>query len=236
MLLFTKESGINFQQNRRHTSSTMKRKIIAINFALMAILPIVGICNITKAAEPMEIVKPIPIESEAFTPKPSKIIEEVKVEEIPVEVSVEIPVKEYRYISECPLGAEIQEGIFDICEEYGISFEFVMAMIMQESSFRPEALGDGGKSKGLMQIQERWHKATMDEVGVTDLYDPIGNVEVGVAILQGYFEEHEDVYHVLMKYNGGASYANRMMNAGKVSDYAKEITERTVEYERSNGI
>ena len=213
--------------------------MIVINLALAAMLPIIGICNITNAAEPMENVTPIPIESELIQ-KQTKIIDEIfvteTIEEVPTEILVEIPTKEYRYIEGCPLSTEIQEGIFDICEEYGVSFELVMSIIMQESSFRPNALGDSGKSKGLMQIQQRWHYEIMEEIGVTDLYDPLGNVEVGVAILKDYFEEHGEIYHVLMRYNGGAAYAESMMKAGKVSEYAQQITERAVEYEKSNGI
>ena len=71
---------------------------------------------------------------------------------------------------------------------------------------------------------------------VTDLHDPLQNVKVGVALLCQYFEENDDVYYVLMKYNGGHAYANKMMKAGKVSDYAREITERAIMYERENGI
>ena len=111
-----------------------------------------------------------------------------------------------------------------------------MAVIMQESSFRVDACGDNCESKGLMQIQEKWHSETMKELGVTDLYKPLDNVKVGVAILSDYFEENEDVYYVLMKYNGGHRYANKMMKAGKVSEYAKEITERAIRYEEENGI
>lgn len=167
-------------------------------------------------------------------------VEVQEVPEIPELIQVskvdEIIQKEYRYISGCPLSFEIQQGIFDICEENGISFEFVMAMIMQESSFCPNALGDNCMSKGLMQIQERYHSETMEALGVTDLFNPLDNVKVGVAILCSYFEENDDVYYVLMKYNGGHTYANKMMKAGKVSDYAKEITERTMKYEWENGI
>lgn len=150
---------------------------------------------------------------------------------------MELPTeKEYRYIQDCPLSKEIQQGIFDICEEYNISFEFVMSIIAQESSFRPRVIGDGGQSKGLMQIQAKWHSETIEELGVTDLFDPLQNVKVGVAILHKYFQENEEVYYVLMKYNGGEAYANKMLNAGKISAYAIDITERAIMYEEENGI
>ena len=169
-------------------------------------------------------------EVHTITPQPIAAQEEAA----PIQI-IE-PVKEYRYIQGCPLSLELQQGIFDICEGYNVSFEFVMAVIAQESSFDISATGDGGDSKGLMQIQEKWHSELMEELGVTDLYKPLDNVEVGVALLQSYFMECEDVYYVLMKYNGGAKYAKDMRKAGKVSEYAREIVERAVTYELENDI
>jgi len=173
--------------------------------------------------EPMQVTREIEVVQEK-----SDVQEITEVKEVENE-------KEYRYI-DCPLSKELQQGIFDICESYNISFEFIMAIIEQESSFNIRALGDNCESKGLMQIQKKWHYELMDELGVTDLYVPLDNVKVGVALLSSYFEEDDDVYYVLMKYNGGARYANNMMKSGKVSSYAREITERSARYEEENGI
>lgn len=190
--------------------------------------PIENLIQPTQIEEPKEI---IPEHTETIISEPQ--IVNVPVEEIPTEVPVE---KAYRYIKDCPLSEEIQQGIFDICESYNMSFEFVMAVIFKESSFRPNVSGDNGKSKGLMQIQEKWHNELMVELGVTDLLDPLENVKVGVALLSSYFEESDDVYYVLMKYNGGYAYAQKMLRDGKVSKYAKEVTERAIKYEEENGI
>lgn len=146
------------------------------------------------------------------------------------------PEKQYRYIEGCPLSEELQEGIFDICERYNVSFELVMAVIERESTFKVDAVGDNGNSIGLMQIQPKWHGELMEELGVTDLSEPLQNVEVGVAILASYLEAGHEVYYVLMKYNGGAAYANRMIEAGEISDYALDVTETAYMYERENSI
>lgn len=142
------------------------------------------------------------------------------------------PVKEYRYIDGCPLDKELQEGIYDICEQYNVSYELVMALIKRESQFTINCVGDNGDSVGLMQIQEKWHYGLMEELGVDDLTDPLENVEVGVALLASYLEDSDNVHYVLMKYNGGTAYANRMIEAGKVSSYAQEITETAAMYEQ----
>lgn len=209
----------------------MKKIIMFLN-VIISLAMVLGVNEETE-----ETVQPKPI--------PIQIVEEIEIETEPEVQIVEfieeiepvqeiVPEKEYRYLLDCPLSEELQEGIFDICEEYNVSFEFVMAVIMQESSFKAKALGDNGNSKGLMQIQERWHSGLMKELGVSDLYVPLDNVKVGVALLHSYFEELGDVYHVLMRYNGGEPYATNMMKAGKVSDYAREVTERAIEYEESS--
>lgn len=178
--------------------------------------------SLKELEEPIQITKEIEV-----------VYAEPEVFEEPEQIE---PQKKYRYIKDCPLSKELQQGIFDICEEYSVSFEFIMSVIEQESSFDVYALGDNCESKGLMQIQKKWHYKLMEELGVSDLYVPLDNVKVGVALLSSYFEEDDDVYYVLMKYNGGARYANNMIKDGKVSTYAREITERSAKYEEENGI
>lgn len=171
------------------------------------------------------------------TPQATLTVTPVKVPKVTVKRDIKKPIPQPKYrCIECPLSEELQREIFTICESCNVSFELVMAMIKQESNFTTDAVGDSGRSVGLMQIQERWHYETMKELGVTNLYDPIENVKVGVAILQKSFLKNSEVYYVLMEYNGGTKYANNMTRAGKVSDYAKEITERAREYEKTNGI
>ena len=148
----------------------------------------------------------------------------------------EIQVLQYRYIKGCPLPKKIQREIFHICEDAALSFELVMSLICEESRWDPECISDDGKSVGLMQIQEKWHKELMDKTGCTDLTDPVQNVRVGVALLKRHFSTYQDPAWALMAYNGGQAYADRMIKANKTSAYAKRILRRAADYERSNGI
>ncbi len=142
------------------------------------------------------------------------------------------PLEEYfRCIEGCPLDEETQRGIFDICERYNVDYYFTMSQIYQESKFNPNLVGDNGNSIGLMQVQPKWWGELIEELGVTDLYDPLQNVEVGVAIMAKWFEVYGgEGYHALMAYNGGYDYAERMIAAGEVSDYATEIMIRAYIY------
>ena len=132
-----------------------------------------------------------------------------------------------------PLDAELQLYIMDLCEEANISAALVIAVIERESNYNASAVGDSGNSLGLMQIQPKWHQWRMDELGGSDWFNPYNNVAVGVHILEGLFDKYgDDVYLVLMAYNGGASYAEKMASKGIVSDYAINVDARAAELER----
>ena len=122
-----------------------------------------------------------------------------------------------------PLSESLQDYIFEVCADYDIDPALVMAVIKKESKFKANAKGDSGRSLGLMQIQPRWHQARMDRLGCPDLLNPYDNVTVGVDILAELFDTGKSLEWVLMAYNGGASYANKKVAAGEVSDYTRTV-------------
>lgn len=128
-----------------------------------------------------------------------------------------------------PLEKDLQLFIADLCEEMSIEPELVLAMIEQESQWNPEAVGDGGNSLGLLQIQPRWHSARMDKLGCTDLFNPYENVKVAIDILAEKMAAGKGTEWALMAYNGGNAYANSLKAQGKVSGYAKEVLARAEE-------
>lgn len=121
-----------------------------------------------------------------------------------------------------PLEAELQKHIANLCEEYHIIPELVLAVIEQESQFNPEAIGDSGNSLGLMQIQPRWHSERMQRLGCDDLLDPYQNVIVGLDILAEKMAKGSTEW-ALMAYNGGNQYADALQARGEVSEYAKAV-------------
>lgn len=101
----------------------------------------------------------------------------------------------------------------------------IIAIIEAESQFQSDATN--GECIGLMQINPRWHKERMERLGCDDLYNPLQNIRVGVDILSEKIEDYGRVDWALMAYNGGNSYANRMIAEGKISTYAMNIIERS---------
>ena len=122
-----------------------------------------------------------------------------------------------------PLDEDLQLFIIRSCEARHIDPAVVMAMIEKESSYTASAVGDGGDSLGLMQIQPRWHSERMLELGCEDLLNPYQNVTVGIDILATLSETGKPIEWVLMAYNGGVKYAYKKEAAGEVSSYAKEV-------------
>lgn len=124
-----------------------------------------------------------------------------------------------------PLEEELQDYIFDICEEYGVDPELIVSMIFHESNFDSAVIGenDSGYSYGLMQIMPRWNYERMERLGCLDLLNPYQNVRVGVDLLAEYIQKGYGIEWALMAYNGGPSYANRKAAEGVVSSYATRI-------------
>lgn len=134
-----------------------------------------------------------------------------------------------------PLSESLQDHIRETCEDYGIDMSIVMAMIERESDFRTDCMGDKGNSYGLMQINKKWHVERMKKLGCDDLLDPYQNVLVGIDFLAELSNRKEAKEHgikwVLMAYNGGASYANRLWKEGKVSKYALGVIDMSDNFE-----
>ena len=128
---------------------------------------------------------------------------------------------------------DLKQYIEKICEEYYICPDLIIAMAERESSLRYDAVSSAG-CVGLMQIYPKWHKERMERLGVTDLLDPKQNVLVAVDFLSELFERCEDIYAVLMYYNGGYSdkAGIRAYEQGVITRYALDIANRSEDLER----
>ena len=134
-----------------------------------------------------------------------------------------------------PLMHELQDYIFEECEEKEIDPKIIISMIAQESNYKSDVIGDNGNSLGLMQIQPKWHKERMERLACDDLLNPYQNIKVGIDIVYELKQENSDLYFVLMAYNGGRNYAYKRIDSGNISDYALEVIERSQQFERIGG-
>ena len=128
-----------------------------------------------------------------------------------------------RVYYDVPLSEDLQDHIFNLCDEKGIEYRVAMALIHTESRFDATCVGDSGNSLGLMQIQPRWHYERMEQLGCNDLLDPYQNVTVGLDLFSDLLEEYGEIEYALMAYNGGEAYADSMIESGLISDYAYSV-------------
>lgn len=124
---------------------------------------------------------------------------------------------------------EVYEIAVEVGEIYNVCPELLQAMAFYESSYKPNARN--GSCIGLMQVSEKWHTERAESLGVTDLYDPYGNMLTAADILMELAREYGDIGVVLMKYNGDS----RALENGYLSDYAQKILNMSAELERAHG-
>lgn len=132
-----------------------------------------------------------------------------------------------------PLDYATQMLLYGACLEFEVPYELALAVIEQETNFR-NVTGDDGASEGYMQVQQRFHKDRMDELGVTDLMDPESNFRVACHYLRELFDRYGDTHKVLMAYNAGPSGAAKLWSEGiMTSSYSRSVMERMQKYEKS---
>lgn len=151
-------------------------------------------------------------------PAPQEAQAEIKLPEAePVDITEQAP------LYDVPLSADLQEHIRQLCDEYGVDMPLVLAIIGQESNYRPDAVGDNGNSLGLMQIQPRWHQSRMDDLGATDLLDPYQNVTVGIDLLAELVGENKGTEWAVTAYNAGAGTADYNNAIGTRTEYTESV-------------
>ena len=102
-----------------------------------------------------------------------------------------------------PLTKQEQAEIQNMAAAAEVPYEMVLAVMEQESGFRADAIGDGGRSIGLMQVQPRWTEVRMARLGVDDLTNPLQNAKTGIAILSDKIAKYGDHEKALVAYNAG---------------------------------
>lgn len=110
-----------------------------------------------------------------------------------------------------------------------IPTSLVLAMISVESSFNKDLRGFYDDS-GLMQVIPKFHKERIKKYLYNenvDIYDPRVNIMVGMDYLDELLNwARGDLARTVMAYNMGQIRADEYANAGRVTNYAREVIDR----------
>lgn len=129
-------------------------------------------------------------------------------------------------ISDCPLDEDLQSYIYELSMDYGIEYELIMALIKTESNYEIDAYS--GSSCGLMQVN-KCNTEYAKNLGVYNLYDPQGNILVGINILSDLLEKYT-LTDALTCYNVGETGAARAGLLGGPSKYSDKVYGYYYEY------
>lgn len=122
-----------------------------------------------------------------------------------------------------PLPADYVSFVVELSDGYGLDPAIVFGVMQQESAFRADVIGDGGKAVGIMQVQERWHRERMARLNVTDMSDPRQSALVGCDFLAELLETFGNYPDALTYYRYGCLTVTGEDYAGTVLANAEAI-------------
>lgn len=126
----------------------------------------------------------------------------------PADPSVQIP-----SFGPNPTKQQINQMLEAAARKYGIPPDILKAVAYKESGWNPNAVGDGGKSFGMMQIYTAAHP---DYDVARGKADPSYNIEYAARMLAGLYKQTGSWREAVRRYNGSGpmaeAYANDVFN------------------------
>lgn len=190
----------------RNRKERMRRRIEAV--ALIIILIALGaIAHAIAEASRKPKVEPVMVMQSFPLSNVTSIEEDPEPPEVPA------------FYYDVPMDHDLQDYIRDLCSEYDVPMDLIMAIIQCESGFQSNAVS-ATDDFGLMQINEINRDRVRSELGVTDLLNPEQNVLAGVYLFSEHYHSCSgDIEYALLRYNCGPTGAKKLWDKGIRSTY-----------------
>lgn len=104
------------------------------------------------------------------------------------------------YYPEIPLTAELQDVLFDACDEYGIDYAVALGLIETESCFNSMAFNPASGCYGLCQLNPTYFPSGLS---------PADNIRHGMKYLAHQIYSYGSIEAALTAYNAGHDTGNR---------------------------
>lgn len=141
------------------------------------------------------------------------------------------PVKLVETYYRIPLSEEMQDEIMGIANRNGLDQLTVLALIDVESNYNPASISETD-DYGLMQINICNHERLSNTLELTDIMEPMQNVEAGSYMLGLLYQKYQDMNMALMAYNMGEAGAQRLWNQDVYeTSYTKKVNATREELE-----
>ena len=191
-------------------------RVLCVILCIVVIVVSVCVISFCNDARAETIAEPTVAETVQET---TEVVTEPTETEVPTTVATEPPAVLY----DVPLNEELQLHIISEADKVGIDPAIVLAIAKKESTYNASAIGDGGDSIGLLQVQPYWHSGRMERLGCTDLLDPYQNVTVAVDYLSEQLSRYGSMGAALTAYNQGHYNGTVTQYAQTVLAYAEQI-------------
>lgn len=93
---------------------------------------------------------------------------------------------------------DIKQLVIGSANKYGVPVDIALAQAQAESNFDPNAVSKAG-AQGVMQLMP----GTASDLGVTDSFNPVQNVDAGMKYLASLYQKFGDWTLALAAYNAG---------------------------------
>jgi soluble lytic murein transglycosylase-like protein len=128
-------------------------------------------------------------------------------------------------MAEAPAGTDLRALATAAARRHGLDPELVLAVAGVESGLRPRAVSPKG-ARGLMQLMP----PTAREMGVTDIFDPVQNLDGGTRYLREMLARYDgDLKRALAAYNAGPGAVDKYKGVPPYREtlaYVRRVLER----------
>ena len=204
---FKETTSINFYKGFEKSYKTPTTMITTSISTTIATSSITSCETVLSTVEQSDIIQPIT--QQIIIEQPTVAYIEPIITNVTIQTTQVVAVG-YKPVDK--LSIDLQNHIYNLCVENGVSFSIIMSIIEKESGFNASA--SNGVCIGLMQLHSAYNSG--------DLYDAYHNTELGIKLIgrlvTNYGLEQGLVYYNCGEYSGvyaPTSYSNSVISNSK---------------------